>query len=106
MRWQKDGINEPLLNLESALKPLALKTFRIIQRAMGDRTKAVDVPSLTTSSSARGSFLKMPNRPTLTEREKVLTEVRYLLWAGITHKELRDEAWSQILKQLSGNPSL
>jgi hypothetical protein len=107
MRWQKNGINEPLLVLDAALKPLATKAFRIVQRAMGDRSRPVDVPSLSSSTSARSSFMMLKSsRPTLTERERVLTEVRWLLWVGITHVALRDEIWSGTLKQLSFNPSL
>lgn len=107
MRWQDNSINEPLLVLDATLKPLALKAFRVVQRAMGDRSRSVDVPSLSASTSARNSFLMLKlSRPMLTERERVLTEVRWLLWAGITHAALRDEIWSGTLKQLSFNPSL
>lgn len=97
MRWQPRGINEPLLVLDPSLKPLATKAFRIVQRAMGDRARPVDVPSLSASPSARNSFMMLKaNRPVLTDRERVLTEVRWLLWAGITHNTLRDELWSQV----------
>ncbi|KAL7415284.1 hypothetical protein BDY24DRAFT_382457 [Mrakia frigida] len=110
--WQKAAITTPLLTLSSPLKSTAVKCFKVIQRAMGERERVVDVPTLSASSSSSSSNghglagAKNSPPPMLTDREVMLGEVRWMLSVGITHLELRDEIFSQLVKQLSQNPNL
>ncbi len=80
---------------------------------MGDRDKPVDgITIVQTSSSARNIVALAEEERAMetaglwdkTERQWLLEEERWLLQLGITRPEIRDEIYSQCMKQLTHNP--
>lgn len=81
MIWQRSPLAAPLLNLARPLHKDAVRTFRAVQRLMGDSEKGAGTA---------------PNTPRL-------EEARWLLGQGLTLGELRDEIFCQVMKQLTSN---
>ncbi|KAJ2450279.1 hypothetical protein GGF42_004530 [Coemansia sp. RSA 2424] len=78
--YTSEAITRPLMNLPRELTRDAVRSFRIIQRHMGNTD--ADVPAA--------------------ER---FAEVLWLANRGIRHQLLRDEVLCQLAKQVTGNPS-
>ncbi|KAJ2494240.1 hypothetical protein IWW47_004734, partial [Coemansia sp. RSA 2052] len=78
--YTSEAITRPLLNLPRELTRDAVRSFRVIQRHMGNTD--ADVPAA--------------------ER---FAEVLWLANRGIRHQLLRDEVLCQLAKQVTGNPS-
>ncbi|CAL1708316.1 unnamed protein product [Somion occarium] len=94
MTWQKGPLSSPLLQVNKDLNKEATKTFRAIQRIMGDRERDRIPQSGSTTSLLSGTI-----------PASILEEERWLLNQGLAHGELRDEIYCQVMKQLNGNPT-
>jgi hypothetical protein len=90
-------MTSPLLTLNRSLHKNAVKIFKIIQRLMGDREE--ERPNNTMRRELSSPSINSINSLTGHEEE------RLILTEALTHGELRDEVYCQVMKQLVGNPN-
>ena len=130
MEWQKSPITSPLLNLPKGLAKDALTIFKVIQHIMGERNRPVENarPMQSSSSSLPLGSLDVDGRRDdgylqrngrlatgssnggengnqgKTEKLEILEEVRWMIQVGVAGNEMRDETYTQLVKQLTKNP--
>ena len=90
-------LTSPLLVMNKSLHKDAVRSFKVIQRIMGDRDRDRPVGVRHAESSSSLHLAASSSSNTLLEEE------RWLLGEGVTHGEMRDEIYCQVIKQLSGN---
>jgi hypothetical protein len=110
---EQSTISAPLLVASGSNLKESIRAFKVIQHIMGDRDRPVEgiVPVPTSRSATHLAAVADEdlNRENIglwdrTETKWLLEEERWLLQLGITTQDLRDEIYSQCIKQLSRNP--
>ncbi len=134
MEWQKSPITAPLLNLPKNFTKYATTTFKVIQHVMGERDRPVESARPVHGSSSasniqslnlagrkndeghpdrngrlangfsNGSSGNVINGEGRSEKMVILEEIRWMIQLGATGAEMRDEIYSQLVKQLTKNP--
>jgi len=97
-------MSAPLLSLNKDLHKNAVRAFKVIQRIMGDRERE-RTATRADSLGASGNVNLNASTSSLVSSLGVLEEERWLLSEALTHGEIRDEVYCQVVKQLIGNPS-
>lgn len=90
-------MTSPLLVMNKSLHKDAVRSFKVIQRIMGDRDRDRPAGVRHTDSSSSLHVVASSSSNALLEEE------RWLLGEGVMYGEMRDEIYCQIIKQLSGN---
>ncbi|OXC68647.1 hypothetical protein AYX13_02852 [Cryptococcus neoformans] len=125
MEWQRQSTTAPLLVLSKHLSKDAVTCFKVIQHVMGERDRPVEgakpshagssalLPELSLKGKRRENDVPkgfaagdgtVDGGGSRGEKMVVLEEIRWMIQLCLAQGEMRDEVYSQVIKQLTKNP--
>lgn len=102
MEWQRQPIASPILVLSQTQRE-AVIAFKVIQHVMGERDRPVE--GARPHRPAAWQATATVHNGVMSDKTIVLEEIRWLIQLAVSAKEMRNEVYCQLVKQLTRNTS-